>query len=268
MGRGLSVKAESSIEESSIEESSIKVESSINEGSSVNEESSIKAETSLEQGIKDVSLKVFQQKDDGISLIPWTILYFFIALCLFLLLFSQNLHITTKYVVQDGLAAAALAGEVADLSVLSQDKELVIIDLDYSETVFRESLQASLNLDAGGYPKENSVHFDSSTPVQVKELGVYNVSQGQIYKTDLLHAAGKLNYETGVGIIPDSRCRVISELQDENGNYMYSVTMLDGQEKEIRTTSLYAKISFGVKGFNGNTVIIEKDILTDIQENN
>lgn len=206
--------------------------------------------------------------DQGISLMPWIMLYFFMAVCLFLLLFCQNLHISSKYMVQDGLAAAALAGEVADLGVLSQDKELIITDLDYSKSVFEESLYASLNLSSRGYPSEESVYFDHRVPVKIEELTIYNVTRGQIYKTDLLQSSGALEYVTGVGLIPDSRCLPVGPLMNQIGEYGYRVTMIDGTEKEIRTTSLYARISFGVKGFNGNTVIVEKDILTDIQENN
>ena len=208
------------------------------------------------------------EKDDGVSLMPWIILYFFVALCLFLLLFNQNLHISTKYTVQDGLAAAALAGEVVDMDILSQDEELVITDLGYARSVFEESLEASLNLSSDGYPNENSVYFDSRVPVTIEELTIYNVAQGQIYKTDLLSSSGTLNYQYGVGLVPDSRCQFVGMLKESDGDYAYSVTMLDGQTKEIHTTSLYAKISFGVRGFNGNAVVVEKDILTDIQENN
>lgn len=209
----------------------------------------------------------FSKKDAGISLLPWTLFYFFLTVCLFLLLFQQNIHISSKYLVQDSLAAAALAGEVADLKVLSTDKELVITDLDHARTVFEESLAASLHLDAAGYPLAESVYLDSRMPVTIETLKIFNVSKGVIYETDLLQAFGNLEYKMGVGLQPDSRSRILGSLLDQNGRYTNVITMLDGEQKEIRTTSLYAKIRFGVRGFQGDTIAVEKDIMTDIQEN-
>lgn len=208
-----------------------------------------------------------KMKDAGVSLIPWFMMYFFIAVCLFLLLFSQNITITTKYMIQDSLAAAALAGEIADLDVLSRENEVIIKDLDYAKQVFWESLQASLQLDAQGFPQENSIYFDSTVPITVEELTVYNVSRKKVYKTDLLRSSGSLQYDSAAGLTAGAWCSEIGSLCDEHGNYIQKVAMLDGTQKEIHTTSLYAKIRFGIRGINGGTIILEKDVLTDIQEN-
>lgn len=212
--------------------------------------------------------KHMRKKDDGVSLIPWMMVYFFVAVCLFLLLFAQNVHISAKYMVQDSLAAAALAGEVVDLDILSQEKDLVITNLDYAREMFEDSLKASLQLSPMGYPDKNSVCFDASVPVSVEQLLIYNVSKGQVYVTDLLKSKGVLDYEAGRGLITDSRLRLLGALTKTDGTYAHCVTMLDGEQKEICTTSLYARIRFGVLGFDGRTVMVEKDVLTDIQENN
>lgn len=217
--------------------------------------------------VKAFDLLGMKNKDSGIALTPWVLLYFFVALYLFLLLFCQNLHISAKYVVQDALASSALAGEVADLEVFSGYQDLVITDLDYAREVFEDSLRASLNLSEQGYPKEGSVYFDNSVPVQITELTIYNLAQGQIYKTDLLQEYGTLQYAAETGLAADSRCIWQGPLMDDLGLYACSVQMLDGQTKEITNTSLYAKISFGVRSFDGSVIILEKDILTDIQQN-
>lgn len=208
-----------------------------------------------------------KKKDDGISLIPWFVLYFFVALCLFLMILSQNIRISTKFMIQDGLAAAALAGEVVDLDVLSRNEELVITDVAYARSVFEDSLQASLCLDEEGYPDGRAVRLDPRIPVEPVKLVVYNVSGGMVYQTDLLTTSGKLHYDPVSGLIPDAGCRLIGPLLREDGSYALHVTMLDGENKEIRTTALYGRIRFGIKGFHGNTIVLEKDILTDIQEN-
>lgn len=208
-----------------------------------------------------------RSKDPGMALTPWILLYFFVAVFLFLLVFTQNLHIATKYQVQDALACAALAGEVADLSVHEVYQDIVITDLDYAKEVFEDSLRASLNLSEQGYPHEQSAYFDSSVPVQITELTVYNVSRGQVFSTNLLQSGGTLQYTEADGLAADSRCILRGNLQDGTGNYLSSIQMLDGEIKEIKNTSLYAKISFGVRSMNGNTVMVEKDILTDIQQN-
>lgn len=210
---------------------------------------------------------VKNKKDLGMSLAPWVLLYFFIAVFLLLIFFQHNLHISTKYVVEDGLAAAALAGEVADLDIYSQYQELVITDLDYAREVFEDSLKAALELDDEGYPKGESVYFVESVPVQIMELSVYNVSGGQVYKTNLLTEAGQLQYETVGGLAFDDRYIAQGPLLDDSGAYRCAVTMLDGEEKLIRNTSLYARIRFGIPGYNGADMMLEKDIMTDIQIN-
>ncbi len=207
------------------------------------------------------------KKDYGMALTPWVLLYFFIALYLFFLIFCQNMHVSTKYLVQDGLASAALAGEVADLDVYSQYHEIVITDLDYCKSMFEESLQANFHLTDQGYPSEHSAYFDRTVPIQIQELTLYNISQGKVYRTNLLQENGKLVYEAETGLENDARCVSLGDLPAKTGQYTCYVTMMDGQKKEIKNTSLYARISFGVKGYDKSTVIVEKDILTDIQQN-
>ncbi|MBQ8664037.1 MAG: hypothetical protein IJ471_09300 [Eubacterium sp.] len=177
------------------------------------------------------------------------------------------MHISTKYVVEDALAAAALAGEVADMELFSQYQELIITNLDYSKEVFEESLQASLGLSEQGYPPAESVYFESSVPIQIVELTLYNVCQGQVYTTDLLTASGTLSFTEAEGLGASSGCELQGSLLTDTGTYAYSVNMLSGQKKAIKNTSLYAKIQFGISGYDGTVVMVEKDILTDIQQN-
>lgn len=207
------------------------------------------------------------RKDSGMSLTPWVLLYFFIIVYLFLLLFCQSMHISTKYVVQDALASAALAAEVADLEVLAGQQELVITDLDMAKDAFFESLQATLQLTAQGYPASDSAYFDDRMPIQVEELTLYNVTQGQVYQTDLLHESGTLLFSGDTGLSMENRCILQGSLVDAANQYACTVTMIDGQTKQIKNTSLYARISFGVRGYDQSVVKLEKDILTDIQLN-
>lgn len=211
--------------------------------------------------------KGWWQKDSGMSLTPWVLLYFFIIVYLFFLLFCHSMHISTKYVVQDALASAALAAEVADLEVLGGCQELVITDLDTAKDAFYESLQATLQLTEQGYPSSNSAYFDDRMPVHVEELTLYNVAQGQVYKTDLLHENGILLFMEDTGFSQEERCDLQGKLLDAANQYNCGITMLNGETKQIKNTSLYARISFGVKGYDQSVVRVEKDILTDIQLN-
>ncbi len=213
------------------------------------------------------SIRWIAEKEDGIILLPWLILYFFVSLCLFIMIFAQNIHVSTKYVVQDGLAAAALAGEVADLEMLSQYNELLITDLIYSRQMFEESIRASLNLNADGYPDSQSAYFDPSVPVQVIELKIYNVSREKVYVSDLLKATDNIVYDETNGLSLDPQSELLGDLMSDTREYLQHVVMVDGEEKEIKSTSLYAKIRFAVPGFYGRTIILEKDILTDIKGN-
>ena len=206
-------------------------------------------------------------KDPGMTLTPWILFYFFLAVFLFLMIYCQNIYSSTKYQVEDALAAAALAGEVADLSIYNNYQEIVITDLDYSKGVFEDALQASLHLSENGYPSESSVYFDHRVPVTVTALRIYNVSNEQVFLTDLLKESGILQYTEEEGLAADSRCILQGPHKDDMGAFPCWVQMLNGQRKEIQNTSLYAKISFGVRTMDGHMFMVEKDILTDIAQN-
>ncbi|MBQ8663489.1 MAG: hypothetical protein IJ471_06500, partial [Eubacterium sp.] len=137
----------------------------------------------------------------------------------------------------------------------------------YSKEVFAESLQASLGLSKQGYPPAESVYFDERVPIQIVELTLYNVCQGQVYITDLLTVSGTLTFDEAEGLGAASDCELQESLLTDTGTYACSVSMLSGQQKAIKTTSLYAKIQFGITGYDGSVVMVEKDILTDIQQN-
>ena len=172
--------------------------------------------------------------------------------------------------VQDALASAALAGEVVDMDILSSQDEYLITDLSKTRALFEDTLKQSLRLDAGFRPVEDASCFVRDMPVEIQELTLYNVSGGQVYKTDLLRGGGVLDYREETGLAGESRAVCMGNLMEgaKDGDYNFSVTMLDGEKKKIKGTSLYARIRLGVRSYGGGTAVVEKDILTDVVENN
>ena len=222
-------------------------------------------------------MKSLKKKDRGFAAIPWTLMLFFISVLLFAMLFYQSMGLSAKYMVQDALASAALAGETVDMDLLSEEDEYLITDLSQTKAAFEESLKEALSLDEAFRPSKDSAYFEAGVPLGIQELTVYNVSGGQVYKTDLLRQKGVLEYreESGLAGEPKALC-MGSLLKQEggllkgakDGDYRISVTMLDGREKKIKGTSLYARIRLGLKTYGKKTAVVEKDILTDIAGNN
>lgn len=218
-----------------------------------------------------------KKKDGGFAAVPWVLMTFFLGVLMFLFLFYQSMGMAAKYMVQDALASAALAGEVVDMDILSSQDEYLITDLSKTRALFEDTLKQSLRLDAGFRPVEDASCFVRDMPVEIQELTLYNVSGGQVYKTDLLRGGGVLDYREETGLAGESRAVCMGNLLKQegklmegakDGDYNFSVTMLDGEKKKIKGTSLYARIRLGVRSYGGGTAVVEKDILTDVVENN
>ena len=92
-----------------------------------------------------------------------------------------------------------------------------------------------------------------------------------------MRGGGVLDYREETGLAGESRAVCMGNLLKQegklmegakDGDYNFSVTMLDGEKKKIKGTSLYARIRLGVRSYGGGTAVVEKDILTDVVENN
>ena len=67
--------------------------------------------------------RFIKKKDGGFAAVPWVLMTFFLGVLMFLFLFYQSMGMAAKYMVQDALASAALAGEVVDMDILSSQDE-------------------------------------------------------------------------------------------------------------------------------------------------
>lgn len=216
---------------------------------------------------------MIRKKDRGIASAPWILMVFFLTAFFMAVVFHESISSSAGYAVQDALASAALAAEVPDLDVLSERNEYVITDLTQARTSFIQSLKSTLNLDDELCAGENSPYFAEESTVQIKQLDLYNVSAGKVWKTDLLQSEGILEWTSGEGLKADTRLyevgNLVSETDISSDNVPdevleQSVTMLDGTGKKIRNTSVYARIKVNLRSAYGHTVEGEKDILTDI----
>ncbi len=203
-----------------------------------------------------------KQRDDGFVMIPW-ILAVFISMSLFLVFLSYEcLYISTKYVIQDALAAAALAGLEIDLEFLSFTDMCVVTDLDGIKEKTETALRESLSLDETMCPKNGGTLLVSDEPVKIKTWKLYNVFDGMVYETDLMSARGVLRFPTEG--FTDQNMSLLGPLQNERGHFCCYIPVLDG-EKALEGTSIYFRIAFAVSDMTGNTRILEKDILVDIK---
>ena len=208
-------------------------------------------------------------KDSGTAVIPWALTGTFSLIFLTAAVLLYMVQCSAAYVVQDALVCAALSAQTPDLKIYSEDGELVITDLSGAKEAFMYSLKQNLALDEGFYPDLKSLYFSSEIPVSVEALDLYNVSYGQIYKTDLLKAEGKLEFLSEEGIVRDNRISEIGNLKaaissgGKAGSSPY-IVMQNGNKKEIQGTSVYARIRFGIKSYKGKTVSLETDVFTDV----
>lgn len=216
------------------------------------------------------------KKDSGYAAVPWVLMIFFLAVFMFIYIFYQSMGMSAKYIVQDALASSALAGEVVNVDILSSQNEYLITDLSNTKDIFEDTLKSTLHLDDSFRPEKNSAYFQRDIPLRIEELTIYNVSRDRVYKTDLLRHNGILNYsdENGLSYEPKADCmgrllknKKIQPEEIKEEDYNFSVIMLDGEEKKIKGTSLYARIRLGVRSYGGDAAVVEKDILTDITGN-
>lgn len=178
-----------------------------------------------------------KKKKGNLEFFTASLLLFFVPILIIYNMRMETLKFTKNY-VEDGLVSSLLASATIDLRVLAESKQIINNNYDKSFKDFSETLKENLNLDDNYYPKSKRLITDT---VKIDDFVIYNVLGNDI------QTVRKSN-----GIISTS---IIT-------NGLGNLKTPDGVQ--IKTTTIYAKISFKVKGYLNDEYKVSKEKSVDV----
>lgn len=148
-----------------------------------------------------------------------------------------KMYVSARTFTEDALASATLASAAIDIETFGISHQILIKDPEAAYGIWQEHLKNGMQLaDDWTCPNKAMV----SGPVEVVSFIVYNVKGKDVYEYGFGESTYEWLHTGGLG----------------------SVCSPDG--KEIESTSVYAEITFPVKGAFGITVQAHKSQLVDV----
>lgn len=176
--------------------------------------------------------------------VEYVLSLFLITMVVLLLMFNMKSRYIaiTKNNVEDGIVASLLASAIIDTDEYGTTKNVVISDYDNCYSLFMESLKGNLKLDSNMNPRDKTL---ITSKVNIDKFSIYNVVDNKVYKISKT-GNGFFGQPLYVGDVGD----VVTE-----------------NNIRIDTTTIYAKISFRISGYDGIGVETSKEECVDITKN-
>ena len=165
---------------------------------------------------------------------------FIVTLVMFVCLKVSHFMIAGAY-VEDALAASNLASALVDIEEYGKSHTLRIADPQESYEIYKEALAINLQLDEEGQSLQKELLAGT---VKILDYRVYNVN-GNTVDVFTLTEGGTVQ----------------KTLSGENGQIYTPDGIL------VETTTVYSRISFGVKGLGQQYIYAEKEKSVDVKRN-
>lgn len=170
---------------------------------------------------------------------------------------ESSMEYTSIY-VGDSLNAAVMAGLEVDLTELAYQDNLIVTEKEaagrsVSYDNFLKALKVNLNLDDAMMSSDYGIiavdasgnKTEGKGEIVVEEYSIYNVKNGEVYKTSVNPVTGSMGAARDIGAVG-------------------TVTVDDTNHTTINSSAIYAKISFNVDGLFAGHIRVAKESCMDV----